>query len=209
MISIHIPSLVKSIYIYWSYRPATKIRTCRGQITLSKNRRNLKPDIYNINARTKFGKNLFIFTPFIIRKRKYGRTDGRTTDGRTHGHLTGNRFTLPLSFWRATKRQYILYSAFLIMYHFLRFHSWNIFEPWNGSGLDFHVKTGTRFSLRDKRFFEISEVEITRVNCTWNFLGQSVNEIRNDCLPGQCHLERRDQHLEQPYGHINCFNPIS
>ena len=27
--------------------------------------------------------------------------------------------------------------------------------------LDFHVKTGTRFSLRDKRLFEISEVEIT------------------------------------------------
>ena len=31
--------------------------------------------------------------------------------------------------------------------------------------LDFHVKTGTRFLLRDKRFFEISEVEITRVDC--------------------------------------------
>ena len=30
--------------------------------------------------------------------------------------------------------------------------------------LDFHVKAGTRFSLRDKRLFEISEVEITRVN---------------------------------------------
>ena len=31
--------------------------------------------------------------------------------------------------------------------------------------LDFHVKAGTRFSLRDKRLFEINEVEITRVNC--------------------------------------------
>ena len=30
---------------------------------------------------------------------------------------------------------------------------------------DFHVKTGTRFSLRDKRLFQISEVEIMRVNC--------------------------------------------
>ena len=30
---------------------------------------------------------------------------------------------------------------------------------------DFHVRAGTRFSLRDKRLFEISEVEITRVNC--------------------------------------------
>ena len=32
--------------------------------------------------------------------------------------------------------------------------------------LDFHVYKGTRFSLRDKRLFEISEVEITRVDCT-------------------------------------------
>ena len=31
--------------------------------------------------------------------------------------------------------------------------------------LDFYVKTGTRFSLRDKRLFEITEVEIMRVNC--------------------------------------------
>ena len=31
--------------------------------------------------------------------------------------------------------------------------------------LDFYVKTGTRFSLRDKRLFEITEVEITRVDC--------------------------------------------
>ena len=30
--------------------------------------------------------------------------------------------------------------------------------------LDFHVSAGTRFSLRDKRLFEISEFEITRVN---------------------------------------------
>ena len=31
--------------------------------------------------------------------------------------------------------------------------------------IDFHDKTGTRFSLRDKRLFEISDVEITRGNC--------------------------------------------
>ena len=31
--------------------------------------------------------------------------------------------------------------------------------------LDFYVKTETTFSLREKRLFEISEVEITRVNC--------------------------------------------
>ena len=35
--------------------------------------------------------------------------------------------------------------------------------------LDFLVKAGTRFSLRDKRLFEISEVEITRVNCIYIF----------------------------------------
>ena len=33
--------------------------------------------------------------------------------------------------------------------------------------LDFHVKAGTRFSLRDKWLFEISEVEIPRVNCIY------------------------------------------
>ena len=33
--------------------------------------------------------------------------------------------------------------------------------------LDFYVKTGTKFSLRDKRLFEITEVEITRVDCNY------------------------------------------
>ena len=32
--------------------------------------------------------------------------------------------------------------------------------------LDFYVTTRIRFSLRDKRLFEITEVEITRVECT-------------------------------------------
>ena len=31
--------------------------------------------------------------------------------------------------------------------------------------LDFYVKTRIRFSLRDKRLLEITEVEITRVDC--------------------------------------------
>ena len=31
--------------------------------------------------------------------------------------------------------------------------------------LDFYAKTRIRFSLRDKRLFEITEVEITRVDC--------------------------------------------
>ena len=33
--------------------------------------------------------------------------------------------------------------------------------------LNFYVKTGIRFSPRDKRLFEITEVEITRVDCTF------------------------------------------
>ena len=33
--------------------------------------------------------------------------------------------------------------------------------------LDVYVKTGIRFSLRDKRLFEITEVEITRVDCKY------------------------------------------
>ena len=36
--------------------------------------------------------------------------------------------------------------------------------------LRFHVKTGTRISLRYKRLFEISEVEITRVDCIILFI---------------------------------------
>ena len=31
--------------------------------------------------------------------------------------------------------------------------------------LDFYVKTGMRFSLRDKRLFELTEVMITKVDC--------------------------------------------
>ena len=52
-------------------------------------------------------------------------------------------------------------------------------SPWGGGGsivssrstmfcylmLDFCVRTRVRFSLRDKRLFEITEVEITRVDC--------------------------------------------
>ena len=36
--------------------------------------------------------------------------------------------------------------------------------------LDFYVKRGIRFSLRDKRLFEITEVEITRVDCTCDLI---------------------------------------
>ena len=40
--------------------------------------------------------------------------------------------------------------------------------------LDFHVYAGTRFSLRDKRLFEISQVEIMGVNCNLDTLKQST-----------------------------------
>ena len=33
--------------------------------------------------------------------------------------------------------------------------------------VDFHVKTGTRLSLLDKRLFEISEVQSRRIDCPW------------------------------------------
>ena len=36
--------------------------------------------------------------------------------------------------------------------------------------LDFYVKTRIRFSLRDKRLFEITEVEITRVDCIFVYV---------------------------------------
>ena len=42
--------------------------------------------------------------------------------------------------------------------------------------LDFYVKTRIRFSLRDKRLFEISEVEITRVDCSRLDLIESVHD---------------------------------
>ena len=40
--------------------------------------------------------------------------------------------------------------------------------------LDFYVKTRIRFSLRDKRLFEITEVEITRVDCITTLSKMSV-----------------------------------
>ena len=69
--------------------------------------------------------------------------------------------------------------------------------------LDFHVKAGTRYSLRDKRLFEISEVEITRVNCilkilffrsTWNGCLRcfSKNQSKQDYLSFQvCYCIKR------------------
>ena len=47
--------------------------------------------------------------------------------------------------------------------------------------LGFHFKTGIRFSLRDKRLFEVSEVEITRVDCTYHYdLSHNVRKLTSD-----------------------------
>ena len=43
--------------------------------------------------------------------------------------------------------------------------------------LDFYVETGIRFSLRKKRLFEITEVEITRVDCSYTMVCPHVREI--------------------------------
>ena len=47
--------------------------------------------------------------------------------------------------------------------------------------LDFYVKTGIRFSLRDKRLFEITEVEITRVDCILS--KERICSVRNKFFP--------------------------
>ena len=44
--------------------------------------------------------------------------------------------------------------------------------------LDFYVKTGIRFSLRDKRLFEINKVEITRVDCIDNLYWEKSSYSR-------------------------------
>ena len=38
---------------------------------------NPKPDLLNVNAYSKFGENLLLFTQVIVRKWKYGRVSGR------------------------------------------------------------------------------------------------------------------------------------
>ena len=95
-------------------------------------------------------KHFEISVPRNIRVPEVRRTMNRTT--------TLNKWICNLSYilkilWKrgeiAPKEQFLLFST-IFCYLFL----------------DFHVKTGTRISLRDKRLFEISEVEITRVDCT-------------------------------------------
>ena len=49
--------------------------------------------------------------------------------------------------------------------------------------LEFYVKTGIRFSLRDKRLFEITEVEITRVDCIY------ISQSPFYCMTFKCDLD--------------------
>ena len=61
-------------------------------------------------------------------------------------------------FWKrgeiATKEQFLLFSTIFCCLL-----------------VDLSVKTGARFSVRDNRLFEISEVEITRVDCMCDVRG--------------------------------------
>ena len=63
--------------------------------------------------------------------------------------------------------------------------------------LDFDVKTGIRFSLRDKRLFEITEVEITRVDCIYKvngytFRGSNSFIFRFGCLHNGVNSKRKE-----------------
>ena len=46
--------------------------------------------------------------------------------------------------------------------------------------LDFYVKTGIRFSLLDERLFDITEVQITRVDCSCDCLWNDKNAYYQD-----------------------------
>ena len=55
--------------------------------------------------------------------------------------------------------------------------------------LDFHVEPGTRFSLRDKRLLEISEVEIGRVSCMYE-LCNIIPYANSECSHESVHSLR-------------------
>ena len=80
--------------------------------------------------------------------------------------------------------------------------------------LDFYVKTGIRFALRDKRLFEITEVEITRVDCNLIFCYVSCNVSQckptlelhicavNQLMRRESHFYLCSNHYSFPY--VNC-----
>ena len=63
--------------------------------------------------------------------------------------------------------------------------------------LDFYVKTRIRFSLRDMRLFEITEVEIKRVDCMLNELG--VSYLRNTDTITDMQLQKIIKRLYNQY----------
>ena len=72
---------------------------------------NPKPDLHNINAHTKFGENSLMFTKVIIRKRK---TDGRTTDERTHRQTDVQRETIIPRHYRVAGYKKLYYDHLFI-----------------------------------------------------------------------------------------------
>ena len=86
---------LKSLDIYSSYRPENEnmgasLADNSVKIWWNLPISNLKPDLHNINAHTKFGENPLMFTQVIILKRK---TDG-WMDGWTDGHMDIQRETI-------------------------------------------------------------------------------------------------------------------
>ena len=61
--------------------------------------------------------------------------------------------------------------------------------------LDFYVKTDIRFSLRDKRLFEITEIEITTVDCISVISGRCSDDNERLCAM-EPRLRLRRFHLE-------------
>ena len=59
--------------------------------------------------------------------------------------------------------------------------------------LDFYVQTGIRFSLRDKRLFEITEVEITRVDCIKMFEMYTENDSKMETTIHHCNKHKNKQ----------------
>ena len=65
--------------------------------------------------------------------------------------------------------------------------------------LDFYVKTGIKFSLRDKQLFEITEVKITRVDCT--IFGAHNNNIIRKEYYIEIQLQRN---IRPDYKYLSC-----
>ena len=62
--------------------------------------------------------------------------------------------------------------------------------------LSFYVRTGTRISLRDKRLFEITEVEIARVDCIRREIRKTMFELSSILLlPGALLYEIKEPHV--------------